>query len=35
MKRLQARIDDPEKNWKLQASDFEDRQLSPGLHEGL
>ena len=30
-KRLQARIDDPEKNWKLQASDFEDRQLWPAF----
>jgi PPK2 family polyphosphate:nucleotide phosphotransferase len=28
-KRLQARIDDPHKNWKLQASDFEDRKLWP------
>lgn len=28
-KRLQARIDDPDKNWKLQASDFEDRKLWP------
>lgn len=26
-KRLQARLDDPSKNWKLQASDFEDRKL--------
>ena len=26
-KRLQSRIDDPSKNWKLQASDFEDRKL--------
>ena len=25
--RLQARIDDPDKHWKLQASDFEDRRL--------
>ena len=25
-KRLQARLDDPQKQWKLQASDFEDRQ---------
>lgn len=28
-KRLQARIDDPDKNWKLQACDFEDRKLWP------
>ena len=28
-KRLQARIDDPDKQWKLQASDFEDRKLWP------
>jgi len=28
-KRLQARIDDPAKNWKLQASDFEDRKHWP------
>ena len=28
-KRLQARLDDPHKNWKLQASDFEDRKLWP------
>ncbi|MSQ65822.1 MAG: hypothetical protein EXR37_05680 [Limnohabitans sp.] len=26
-KRLQARLDDPQKQWKLQASDFEDRKL--------
>jgi PPK2 family polyphosphate:nucleotide phosphotransferase len=26
-KRLQARLDDPQKQWKLQASDFEDRTL--------
>lgn len=30
-KRLQARIDDPSKNWKLQASDFEDRKLWPAF----
>lgn len=28
-KRLQARLDDPHKHWKLQASDFEDRKLWP------
>lgn len=28
-KRLQARMDDPDKQWKLQASDFEDRQRWP------
>jgi PPK2 family polyphosphate:nucleotide phosphotransferase len=28
-KRLQARLDDPHKHWKLQASDFEDRVLWP------
>lgn len=28
-KRLQARLDDPSKQWKLQASDFEDRKLWP------
>jgi PPK2 family polyphosphate:nucleotide phosphotransferase len=28
-KRLQSRLDDPSKNWKLQASDFEDRKLWP------
>jgi PPK2 family polyphosphate:nucleotide phosphotransferase len=28
-KRLQARLDDPQKQWKLQASDFEDRKLWP------
>jgi PPK2 family polyphosphate:nucleotide phosphotransferase len=28
-KRLQARLDDPSKHWKLQASDFEDRKLWP------
>ena len=28
-KRLQARIDEPDKQWKLQASDFEDRKLWP------
>lgn len=28
-KRLQARLDDPNKHWKLQASDFEDRKLWP------
>lgn len=27
--RLQARLDDPHKHWKLQASDFDDRQLWP------
>jgi polyphosphate kinase 2 (PPK2 family) len=27
--RLQERIDDPSKHWKLQASDFEDRKLWP------
>jgi PPK2 family polyphosphate:nucleotide phosphotransferase len=30
-KRLQARIDDPQKQWKLQASDFEDRKLWPAF----
>jgi len=28
-RRLQERIDDPSKHWKLQASDFEDRKLWP------
>jgi PPK2 family polyphosphate:nucleotide phosphotransferase len=28
-KRLQARLDDPRKHWKLQASDFDDRALWP------
>ena len=28
-KRLQARLDDPRKHWKLQPSDFEDRDLWP------
>jgi polyphosphate kinase 2 (PPK2 family) len=28
-KRLQARMEDPQKQWKLQASDFEDRKLWP------
>jgi PPK2 family polyphosphate:nucleotide phosphotransferase len=28
-KRLQARLDEPSKHWKLQASDFEDRKLWP------
>ena len=28
-KRLQARLDDPRKHWKLQASDFDDRGLWP------
>jgi PPK2 family polyphosphate:nucleotide phosphotransferase len=28
-KRLQARIDDPRKHWKLQPSDFDDRELWP------
>ena len=28
-KRLQSRIDDPSKHWKLQPSDFEDRKLWP------
>lgn len=28
-KRLQARLDDPHKHWKLQPSDFDDRQLWP------
>jgi len=28
-KRLQARLEDPQKQWKLQASDFEDRKLWP------
>jgi PPK2 family polyphosphate:nucleotide phosphotransferase len=28
-KRLQARLDDPRKHWKLQPSDFEDRELWP------
>ena len=26
---MQARLDDPQKQWKLQASDFEDRKLWP------
>jgi PPK2 family polyphosphate:nucleotide phosphotransferase len=30
-KRLQARLDDPHKQWKLQASDFEDRKLWPAF----
>jgi len=30
-KRLQARLDDPQKQWKLQASDFEDRKLWPSF----
>ena len=30
-KRLQARMDDPQKQWKLQASDFEDRKLWPAF----
>jgi len=30
-KRLQARLDDPQKQWKLQASDFEDRKLWPAF----
>jgi polyphosphate kinase 2 (PPK2 family) len=28
-KRLQARLDDPRKHWKLQPSDFDDRELWP------
>ena len=32
-KRLQARLDDPHKHWKLQPSDFEDRQLWPKFAE--
>ncbi len=28
-KRLQSRLNDPQKHWKLQASDFEDRKLWP------
>jgi polyphosphate kinase 2 (PPK2 family) len=28
---LQARLDDPQKQWKLQASDFEDRKLWPSF----
>jgi len=32
-KRLQSRLDDPLKHWKLQASDFEDRQLWPKFAE--
>jgi polyphosphate kinase 2 (PPK2 family) len=28
-KRLQARMDDPRKHWKLQPSDFDDRELWP------
>jgi len=31
--RLQARLDDPHKRWKLQASDFEDRKLWPEFME--
>jgi PPK2 family polyphosphate:nucleotide phosphotransferase len=31
--RLQARLDDPHKHWKLQPSDFEDRQLWPKFAE--
>ena len=30
-KRLQARLDDPQKQWKLQTSDFEDRKLWPSF----
>lgn len=30
-KRLQARLEDPQKQWKLQASDFEDRKLWPSF----
>jgi PPK2 family polyphosphate:nucleotide phosphotransferase len=30
-KRLQARLEDPQKQWKLQASDFEDRKLWPAF----
>lgn len=30
-KRLQARMDDPQKQWKLQASDFEDRKRWPSF----
>jgi len=30
-KRLQARIDEPDKQWKLQISDFEDRKLWPSF----
>ncbi len=30
-KRLQARLDDPQKQWKLQTSDFEDRKLWPAF----
>jgi len=32
-KRLQARLEDPHKQWKLQPSDFEDRQLWPRFTE--
>ena len=32
-KRLQARLDDPHKHWKLQPSDFDDRQLWPKFAE--
>jgi polyphosphate kinase 2 (PPK2 family) len=32
-KRLQARLDDPHKQWKLQPSDFEDRQLWPKFEQ--
>ncbi len=32
-KRLQARLDDPRKHWKLQPSDFDDRQLWPKFAE--
>ena len=32
-KRLQARLDDPNKHWKLQPSDFEDRQLWPKFEQ--
>jgi PPK2 family polyphosphate:nucleotide phosphotransferase len=32
-KRLQARLDDPQKHWKLQPSDFDDRQLWPKFAE--
>jgi PPK2 family polyphosphate:nucleotide phosphotransferase len=32
-KRLQARLDDPHKHWKLQPSDFEDRQLWPKFEQ--
>jgi polyphosphate kinase 2 (PPK2 family) len=32
-KRLQSRLDDPLKHWKLQPSDFEDRKLWPKFAE--